>query len=282
MALPAGSTACGVKLTEQGEVLSDRYLLPGIAFRSLEQVLWAAAMKLTDGKSEGLPEWEEAMEEMAEASYRSYRDFLFARGGLSYFFLATPIEHIDKLNIGSRPTSRRELRSFEDLRAIPWVFAWNQSRHLIPAWYGVASGLSVVASRPGGMELLRQMYRRWPFFQAVVDNLQMALAKSDLHIARQYAELVEEERLRETVFSLVAEEYRRTRRLVLAVTEQREVLENEPVLAQSIKLRNPYVDPLSYLQVRFLKEWRKDPRPELDFPILITINGIAAGLRNTG
>lgn len=282
MALPAGSTAWGIKLTEQGEVLSDRYLLPGIAFRSLEQVLWAAAVKLGGEGSEGLPEWEEAMEEMAEASYRSYRDFLFAQGGLGYFFLATPIEHIDKLNIGSRPTSRGELRSFEDLRAIPWVFAWNQSRHLIPAWYGVASGLSVLASRAGGLDMLRKMYRHWPFFQAMIDNLQMALAKSDLHIARQYAELVEDGRLREAVFALVAEEYRRTRRLVLAVTGQKEVLENEPVLAQSIKLRNPYVDPLSYLQVRFLKEWRRDPRPELDFPLLITINGIAAGLRNTG
>ncbi len=306
LALPAGSTANGIKITEQGEVMSDRYLIPGIAFRSLEQVVWATARKaLAAGAEAALrPEWEAAMEEMSACAYRAYRDFLFATAsggqggdGLRYFFEVTPIRHIDKLNIGSRPAARRNGTRFEDLRAIPWVFAWTQSRHLFPAWYGVGTALeSFAEQRHDGLALLREMYQEWPFFQAALDNLQMALAKADMHIARRYATLASDGGLAARVFALVEEEYRRTCSWVLRVTGEEELLDQEPALQQSIRLRNPYVDPLSYLQVRFLRQYREaaaggggdgEAAPDassaaLEYAILLTINGVAAGLRNTG
>ncbi len=303
MALPVGSTRYGLKITEQGEVLSDRYLIPGIAFRSLEQVVWAAAVKLRETESPGraaggaekpggsVPAaWEETMAELARHAHEAYRDFLFGgeEAGLRYFFAVTPIHHLGELNIGSRPVARRPGHRFEDLRAIPWVFAWNQCRHLLPAWYGVGTALDRWTEEGrGGADLLRRMYREWPFFRAVLDNLQMALAKADMHIARRYAALAEDRRLGEEVFRILAAEYERTVRHVLAITGQRELLEKEPALQQSIKLRNPYVDPLSYLQVRFLRRYRQTEEAAADldrlrFAILVTINGIAAGLRNTG
>lgn len=306
LALPEGATAHGIKITEQGEVMSDRYLIPGIALRSLEQVLWAMARKALAAGAEAVvrPEWEAAMEEMAAYAHRAYRDFLFAAGpdgdageGLRYFFEITPIRHIDKLNIGSRPAARRNGASFEDLRAIPWVFAWTQSRHLLPAWYGVGTALEAFAARHAdGLAMLRAMYRGWPFFQAALDNLQMALAKADMHIARRYATLASDGALAARVFALVEEEYRRTCKWVLLVAEEEELLDQEPALQQSIRLRNPYVDPLSYLQVRFLRQYREvaaeagdgargapgSGAEELEYAILLTINGVAAALRNTG
>lgn len=318
LALPPGSTAHGIKITEQGEVMSDRYLIPGIAFRSLEQVVWATVLRALPApaapggdparagdlpaRAGDLPEWEEATERMAREAFSAYRRFLFGpaadpaaagdeAAGLDYFFEATPIAHISKLNIGSRPTSRSGSGRFEDLRAIPWVFAWTQSRHLLPAWFGVGTALErFAAGGSGPLALLQEMYRGWPFFQAMLDNLQMALAKADLHIAARYAGLVENPRLAETVFGQLKEEYERTCRWVRAVTGAGEILEAEPALQQSIRLRNPYVDPLSYLQVRFLGEHRRLAAAadraayaeRLEYAILLTINGIAAGLRNTG
>lgn len=324
MALPDGATRWGVKLTEQGEVLSDRYLIPGIAFRSLEQVVWATAVKVMEGAGllEGDPgaaasrlgglvplRWEEAMAQLSKHAYQAYRSLLFGDGeaGLRYFFAVTPIHHIGELNIGSRPVARRPGHRFEDLRAIPWVFAWNQCRHLLPAWYGVGTAMERWAGRDEArLAILREMYRGWPFFRAVLDNLQMALAKADMHIARRYAGLAEDAELGEGVFRALAEEYERTSRYVLEITGQGALLDSEPALQQSIRLRNPYVDPLSYLQVRFLRRYRQleaeaaatAGRAEEDregaggadgadvdrlrFAILVTINGIAAGLRNTG
>ena len=319
LGLPAGSTRWGIKLTEQGEVLSDRYLIPDIAFRSLEQVVWAMAVKRLEedlgsppAGPDPLEKWESAMSALSDVAYRAYRDLLFGEGeaGLRYFFAATPIHHLDEMNIGSRPAARNPGSRFEDLRAIPWVFAWTQSRHLIPAWYGVGSALAWwVENRENGLEVLRRMYRAWPFFQAIVDNCQMALAKADMHIAARYAGLVKEEGLGGRVFTSIREEYERARRWVLEVTGQKALLDREPALQRSIELRNPYVDPLSYLQVRFLDLWNGPSLPTDDpdllpegtaeeaipgrrvaeakrwavkYAILLTANGIAAGLRNTG
>lgn len=325
LAQPPGSTRAGIKLTEQGEVLSERYLLGEIAQRSLEQVIWAAAIKALDdraalepggsagrgasgpdGAGDGVPPaWEATMERLAALSMEAYRDFLFGREeeGLRYFFAATPIAHIGELNIGSRPPSRPMGQRFESLRAIPWVFAWNQSRHLLPAWYGVGSACERWAEEsglgePGAVAALGEMYRHWPLFRAVVDNLQMALAKADMRIAALYAGLAEVEddeadgraetagaRGRATyrpVFERVVEEYRRTVHWVLRVTGQQALLEREPDLAQSIRLRNPYVDALSYLQVRFLRRYRACADETSRLGVLVTIAGIAAGLRNTG
>lgn len=321
LALPLGSTTHGIKITEQGEVLSDRYLIPGIAYRSLEQVIWATATKALPqtgarGGAGPLPEWEEALVSLSREAFRAYRSFLFGpaeRGdgeddtapvaagregdGIAYFFEATPINHIGRLNIGSRPASRKKSGLFEDLRAIPWVFAWTQSRHLFPAWYGVGTAVEAFTRRAGGRELLKEMYDDWPFFRAMLDNLQMALAKADMHIAARYADLVGDRDLSERVFHRLLEEYRRTCHWVLQVSGESELLANEPALKQSIQLRNPYVDPLSYLQVHFLREYRQlkadggeadadeaatERREQLQHALLLTLNGIAAGLRNTG
>lgn len=304
--LPDGATRAGFKLTEQGEVLSERYLIPEIAIRSLEQTLWAVAMRhLEQGAAPEsaavAPQWEATMEELAEAALRAYRDFLFGDGeaGLRFFFTCTPIAFIGRLNIGSRPEARQAGRRFEALRAIPWVFAWNQSRLLLPAWYGVGTALERFAadgpsrkaasgvpagpgSAGGGAAVLKEMYRNWPFFRAMIDNLQMALSKADMHIAARYAALLGGESGR-AVFEQVRLEYERTRNRVLEVTGQRQLLEREPVLQQSIRLRNPYVDALSYLQLLFLNRHRACEQDEtLRTGILVTIAGVAAGLRNTG
>ena len=332
LALPPGATRAGIKLTEQGEVLSERYLIPEIAERSLEQVLWAAAMRALeererdsegqfpeasphghpwagDGRASRGPEavepaWEAVMDRLAAESMGVYRQLLFGNGqeGLRYFFLATPIAHIGELNIGSRPESRQAGRRFEALRAIPWVFAWNQSRHLVPAWYGAGSAFEQWSRQVGetgvdGAAVLARMYREWPFFRAVIDNMQMALAKADMRIAALYAALAEESgegdgagtkpdgppRLdAQRVFARITEEYQRTLRWVLRITGQRELLERQEALAQSIRLRNPYVDALSYLQGLFLRRHRGRDDDETRLGILVTIAGIAAGLRNTG
>ena len=322
LALPPGATRSGIKLTEQGEVLSERYLIPDIAQRSLEQMVWAAATKALDDDAPGRgrrpdgaqapePRWEAAMERLASHAMEAYRSFLFGQQerGLRYFFAATPIAHIGQLNIGSRPESREVGKRFEALRAIPWVFAWNQSRHLLPAWYGVGSALERWARETVGDEeraaaFLAGMYRAWPFFRAVIDNLQMALAKADMRIAALYAALADEAGMDSRaadgtpgkavggeaaggaegrqVFARIAEEYRHTVRWVLRITGQQALLEREGALAESIRLRNPYVDALSYLQVLFLRRHRARPDEESRFGLLVTIAGIAAGLRNTG
>ena len=294
LGLPPGATACGVKMTEQGEVLSERYLLADIAQRSLEQVLWAAGVRALQEQGGARtaraepacePAWEQAMEFLADCSMQAYREFLLGgqEAGLRYFFSATPIAHIGELNIGSRPATRRPGGRFEELRAIPWMFAWHQSRQLLPAWYGVGTALARWAEQASGQgrdpcALLRDMYERWPFFRGLVDNLQLALGKADMRVAQLYATLADQPEL----VQVIREEYRRTLEGVLRVTGQKELLEREPALAQSIRLRNPYVDALNYLQVLFLRRYRSSPDETTRFGILVTLVGIAAGLRNTG
>ena len=225
---------------------------------------------------------------MAAESRRRYRALVYEDPGFqAYFEQATPIEEIAQLNTGSRPVSRGGTLAVEDLRAIPWVFAWMQNRHLLPAWYGVGSGFTDYSRRSGGLECLRDMYRNWLFFRSLVDNLQMVLVKADMRIARQYATLVTDESERDRLFSMIEAEFQRTHDAVLQITEQRSVLERQPQLLASLRLRDPYLDPMSYFQVRLLRELRRLPT---DDPgrgahlqaVLRTINGIAAGLQNTG
>ena len=234
------------------------------------------------------PAWREAMDIMAEESRRRYRALVYEDPGFQgYFEQATPIEEIAQLNTGSRPVSRDGTLAVEDLRAIPWVFAWMQNRHLLPAWYGVGSGFMDYSQRSGGLECLRDMYRNWLFFRSLVDNLQMVLVKADMRIARQYATLVTDESERARLFSMIELEFQRTHDAILEITEQRAVLERQPQLLASLRLRDPYLDPMSYFQVRLLRELRRLPT---DDPgrgahlqaVLRTINGIAAGLQNTG
>jgi phosphoenolpyruvate carboxylase len=204
---------------------------------------------------------------------------------MEFFKESTPLAEVGELNIGSRPSKRKNSDRFEDLRAIPWVFAWTQSRYLLPAWYAAGTAFRTYAGEDESrLRTLQEMYREFPFFHSLVDNLQMAMAKADLIIARQYAGMIGNEQVRDRIFGLVEEEYNLTLKFILDITGQKDLLDNVPVIQESIRLRNPYVDPLSYLQVELLTELRQEEgdNAELLREVLLTINGIAAGLRNTG
>ncbi len=290
LAQPAGAPDPMIKITEQGEVIHRKYARPETARRNLELALGAVLehVLLPAEVREPHPAWRAAMDAMSEESRRRYRTLVYEDAGFqAYFQQATPIEEIAQLNTGSRPVSRDGTLAVEDLRAIPWVFAWMQNRHLLPAWYGAGSALTDFAKRAGGLECLRDMYQHWLFFRSLVDNLQMVLAKADMRIARQYATLVSDERERDRLFSIIEAEFRRALEAVLQITGQASVLERQPELSASLRLRDPYIDPMSYFQVRLLRELRRlpadDPRRAAHLQaVLRTINGIAAGLQNTG
>jgi len=290
LAQPAGAQDPKIKITEQGEVIHRKYARPETARHNLALVLGAVlehALLPAEARRPS-PLWREAMDVMAHESRSRYRALVYEdRGFQAYFEQATPIEEIAQLNTGSRPVSRGGTLAVEDLRAIPWVFAWMQNRHLLPAWYGVGAAFQHFTQRPGGLDCLRDMYRNWLFFRSLVDNLQMVLVKADMRIARQYATLVADERERDRVFATIDAEFQRTRDAVLEITEQRSILERQPSLLASLHLRDPYLDPMSYFQVRLLRELRRLPgddprRPAHLQAVLRTINGIAAGLQNTG
>ncbi len=293
LAQPVGLKDGGIRVTEQGEVLSTRYHDPDLAHRVLEQMAYGVLLGANEAQqgSRRVPKrWEQAMAEMSAASLDAYKACVHDDPEfLAFWRQATPIDEIGELNFGSRPTYRRKGSvSVSDLRAIPWVFSWMQSRFNFPGWYGLGSGLNaILAKGPAGEKLLREMYQRWPFFQTMVDNAQLTMCKADMSIARVYAGLVEDEGIRERVLGTIAAEFRLTEKVILAVTGQSQMLENEPVLARSIKLRNPYVDPLNYLQVEMIKRRRtarlkKEDREGIRAVLELTVNGIASGLKNTG
>ncbi|MBD8498530.1 phosphoenolpyruvate carboxylase [Paenibacillus arenosi] len=290
---PPHTIGGGIKITEQGEVLSSRYSMQGIAYRSLEQatsaLLQAAMLARYPQVNVEEEKWELLMPSISETAQKKYQDLIFRDPGfLTYFKESTPLPEIGELNIGSRPSKRKNSDRFEDLRAIPWVFAWTQSRYLLPAWYAAGTALDkFYNNNPENMATLRNMYDNYPFFGSMIDNLQMALAKADLLIAKGYASMIKDDSIRERIFALVEEEYKLTSKMLLEITGQREILDNVPVIQESIRLRNPYVDPLSYMQVELLKELRAlresgEDDPVLLREVLLTINGIASGLRNTG
>lgn len=290
LAQPTRALRGHVKITEQGEVISQRYGHPGIAERSLESataaVLVGATRSRLNRDEPRIAHWFSIMEEASNLSLKAYRAFVFENPDfLQYFHEVTPIDEIGKLNIGSRPSKRSQSAKIEDLRAVPWMFSWTQSRHLLPAWYGFGTAMQQIVGRDAkNLEALRDMYRNWPFFQTLMDNLQMALAKSDILVAREYAHLAGE--VGERLFVHVEEEYGLSREIVLQITGYEELLDNRTVIQSSIQLRNPYVDPLSFFQVRLLRQLRastdEETRELLLADVLLTINGIAAGLRNTG
>ncbi|KEQ22150.1 phosphoenolpyruvate carboxylase [Paenibacillus tyrfis] len=293
LAQPADTVGGGIKITEQGEVLSSRYSMKGIAYRSLEQAtsaliksaLWARNPQADPSE----PGWETIMRDISEQAQQKYQDLIFRDPDfLTFFKQSTPLPEIGELNIGSRPSKRKNSDRFEDLRAIPWVFAWTQSRYLLPAWYASGYGLhSFYQGNPENLRILQEMYNNWAFFRSLIDNLQMALAKADLLIAKEYGSMIEDQSIAERIIRMIEEEYERTSDLILKITGQQEILDNVPVIQESIRLRNPYVDPLSYMQVQLLSELRplRDQGGDdslLLREVLLTINGIAAGLRNTG
>ncbi len=291
-AQPHASHGGQIRITEQGEVISLKYSNPQIALRNLEQLTSAVigAYCLPDA---GLPAkqlraWESIIGELAQASFVHYQELVYRTPEFEeYFWAATPIGLLEHLHIGSRPSRRQPTRDIRQLRAIPWVFAWTQSRHLLSAWYGLGHALQqFISDHPDGLDRLRRMYAEWPFFATVLDNAEMSLAKTDLHVAAQYAQLVSSKTVRERIFGMIEQEYKATVKTVLSISQRQSLLEDRPVLAESIRLRNPYVDPLNYIQIQFLKRWRKtDParRTErLRRLMALTVNGIAFGMKSTG
>ncbi|MFB3162721.1 phosphoenolpyruvate carboxylase [Neobacillus sp. 179-J 1A1 HS] len=289
---PAETIGDGVKITEQGEVLSSRYLLEDIAYRSLEQATSTLMLATAHVSKEAEPGnlrdegWESAIEEISSAALKKYQSLVFGDADfLTYFNEATPLRELGDLNIGSRPMSRKNRGRFEDLRAIPWVFAWTQSRQLLPAWYAAGTGLESYAQKSEqNLQQLQQMYKNWPFFRSTIDNLQMALMKADITTAKEYLSLVEDQKIAERIFSNILEEYERTKAILLKITGDNELLDHTPNIKDSVYRRNPYVDPLNFLQVELIKELRNqdEPSEELMTEVLLTISGISAGLRNTG
>jgi phosphoenolpyruvate carboxylase len=285
---PPGAFSGEIKITEQGEVLNWKYADPVLAERSLGLMVAASldALARTSSPSrEQEARWEAAMEEMSADAFGFYREHVAENPDiLVYFQQGTPVGELEHARIGSRPARRGETRGLDDLRAIPWVFGWMQSRHVLPAWFGVGYALERFAARGAEQEaLLREMMADFALFEDLVRNVEMGMAKADLPIARRYAELVPDAELRDRVFGMIVDEFERTRRMVLRVSGQSRLLETNPVLARSIRLRNPYVDPLSLIQVSLLRRRRAgEEGDELDYALAATINGISAGLRNTG
>jgi phosphoenolpyruvate carboxylase len=284
-AQPPGTVRGRFRVTEQGETIASRYAEPDLAHRHLEQIVSAVLLASADAASDVPADWREAMTAVAGAARETYLGLVEGTAGFhDYWRAATPIEEISRLRLGSRPAARgRGALARADVRAIPWVFSWMQSRFNLPGWYGLGSGL-----RAADPATLRAMYAGWPFFRALLDNAEMSLLKADLGIAALYSDLVPDRRLAATVFGAVETEYAVTRDAVLRAAGHAELMDADPVIQRSVQLRNPYVDPLNYLQVEMLRRLRALPEPEgpeaerCREVIVLTINGIAAGLRNTG
>ncbi len=288
LAQPVGDFSGEIRLTEQGEVLNWKYADPVLAEWNLEIMIASCleALTRTRGPAPGADQrWAPAMEQMSSDAFAFYRHHIAENSEvIEYFEQATPVNELEHARIGSRPPRRGQGRQLDDLRAIPWVFGWMQSRHAVPAWFGVGHALERFALQDSANEsLLCEMMRSFPLFSDLVRNVELAMSKADLTIARLYAELVPDPDLRERVWAMLVEEFERTRRMVLSVTDQGELLKGNPVLARSIRLRNPYVDPMSLVQVELLRRKRAGGSADgLDYALGATINGIAAGLHNTG
>jgi len=292
-AQPAGSISGRFRLTEQGEVIASRYSNPDLAHRHLEQIV--NAVLLASGSTlqpEGVlknagtipPEWRAAMDTMSGSAFRAYRLLVYETPRFMEFWqAATPLDEITRLHIGSRPFSRAGSAEVTSIRAIPWVFSWMQSRYNLPGWYGLGSGLQAFTDKV----ILSEMYNGWPFFKTLLDNAETSLLKADMGIAGLYAELVTDQELGQRLFHIIHTEYKLTCEAVLSISGHRQLMDSEPVTQNAVRLRNPYVDPLNYIQVEMLRRLRAQPQAEAQTDILreaiiLTINGIAAGLKNTG
>ena len=288
-AQPAGTVGGRLKVTEQGEMLSAKFSLAEIAHRELELTTSATLVSTLDRSADREPErlqrYEAVMAQMADASTAAYRSLVYGDPDFADFFhAATPVREVSRLQLGSRPARRRASMRIEDFRAIPWVFAWTQTRTVLPAWFGLGTALEA-AREEHGVELLRDMERDWAFFTALISNAEMACVKADLDIARRYAALCDDEAVRERIWRRIEEEYERTLREIGAVRDEHRLLDREPILQRAIARRNPFVDPLSFVQLELLRRSRAEgapESPELVRASLLAINGIAGGLRNTG
>jgi phosphoenolpyruvate carboxylase len=287
LAQPPGSVQGELRLTEQGEVIASKYANRDIGRRNLEALV-AATVRATLDESprEEHAEYHAAMEEISAAAFAAYRGLVYETPGfVEYFRASTPIREIAELNIGSRPASRKPSQRIEDLRAIPWVFSWAQCRVMLPGWYGLGSAVEAFLARRGdkGQALLAEMWLEWPFFRAMLSNLEMLLAKADLSVAARYKELVPDAKLADEIFGRIRRELDLTVKAFFTITTNEGFLAGNPALARSIRNRFPYLDPLNHLQVELLKRYRAgDSAQKVHRGIHLTINGLAAGLRNSG
>ena len=281
---PPGTVNGRLRVTEQGEIINEKYGLRGIALRTLEQVTGSVALATAMPRHRGndMPEWHTMMDAIAEESRRAYRKLIFETPAFhDYFRLATPIDLIERMRIGSRPSARRSRSGIEDLRAIPWVFSWTQSRCMLPGWYGIGTGL-LKASEQFDRQAFRDMFAEWYFMRALTADAEMVLAKADLGINRLYSELAGD--LHDEFFPLIEQEHDLTRDLILEYTQRETLLEGDSTLQRAIMLRNPYVDPMSLMQIDLLARWRESDYEDTGLfdALLASVNGIAQGLQNTG
>jgi len=291
LAQPPGTVRGQIRLTEQGEVIGSKYANPEIGRRNLETLV-AATLEATllQPTKPATRAFLDAAAELSESSMDAYRALVYGTPDFTdYFFGATPLRELTQLNIGSRPASRKALQKIEDLRAIPWSFSWGQCRLTLPGWFGFGSAVTAFLDKAEGpgkkaqLALLQKMYRQWPFFRTLLSNMDMVLAKSDLALASLYAELVSDKRLRNRIFAAIEAEWQRTADALAQITGEKNRLESNPALARSIRHRFPYIDPLHHLQVELIRRYREGKADErVQRGIHISINGIAAGLRNTG
>ncbi len=290
LAQPPGTVRGQIRLTEQGEVIASKYANPEIGRRNLETLV-AATLEATllQPTKPATKAFLEAAAQLSQASMGAYRALVYETPGFTdYFFNSTPIREIAELNIGSRPASRKPSQKIEDLRAIPWGFSWGQCRLTLPGWYGFGSAVDAFVKAPGEdpkarLALLQKMYRQWPFFRTLLSNMDMVMAKSDLALASRYSELVTDARLRRKVFGAIEAEWQRTAEALTRISGEKQRLAGNTALARSIRHRFPYIDPLHHLQVELVRRWRSGQGNErVQTGIHISINGIAAGLRNTG
>jgi phosphoenolpyruvate carboxylase len=290
LAQPAGSVNGAIRITEQGEIIASKYSDAELGRRNLETLVAATieASLLPDAHG-AMAAYHAAMDALSTLAYAAYRALVYDTPEFIPFFrTATPIAEIAELNIGSRPASRKPSQKIEDLRAIPWVFSWSQCRLTLPGWYGFGTAVeSWLAQDPGEREArlarMREMHARWPFFRSMLSNMSMVLAKTDLAIASRYADLVPDAAVREAIYPRLAAERERAVTWLLAITGQSALLDDNPTLARSIRNRFPYLDPLNHLQVELLRRYRSGQIDErTKRAIHLTINGLAAGLRNSG
>jgi phosphoenolpyruvate carboxylase len=288
IAQPGGAVNGQIRITEQGEIISSKYSNPEVGRSNLE-ILAAATLEaslLHPRQSAPRKEYLTAMEQLSALAFRAYRGLVYETEGFAdYFWGSTVITEISTLNIGSRPASRKKTREIEDLRAIPWVFSWAQCRLMLPGWYGFGSAVETwIAEHPEqGMPFLQELYREWPFFRTLLSNMDMVLAKSSIAIASRYAELVPDVKLRESIFGRIRREWHSSIETLLDIMGNERLLQGNPLLDRSIRNRFPYLDPLNHVQVELLKEHRaQNPDEQVLRGIQLTINGISAGLRNSG
>ena len=288
LAQPSGAVQGQLRMTEQGEIISSKYSNPDLGRRNLE-ILAAATLEASLLQENMLPlptEYISAMDELSNSAFEAYQELVYKTDGFEeYFWSSTVINEIATLHIGSRPPSRKKTRKIEDLRAIPWVFSWAQCRLMLPGWYGFGTAVeNWLANNPDkGMPFLQELYQEWPFFRSQLSNMDMVLAKSSIAIARRYSQLVEDKRLRERIFHRIHTEWKSSIDSLLKISGQKKLLQTNPLLERSIQNRFPYLDPLNHLQVALMKKYRRESEnAKVLRGIQLTINGISAGLRNSG